>query len=549
MSTQIDRSEEWKTLSNTSDKLSATSLSLLLNDKERVDALTFSFDQLIVDFSKQKVTQTVLAQLLSLANQSELKLKIKKMLSGETVNVSENKPALHSALRLPANNSLYLHDKDISIDVQSALLSMEHLIQKITSSNWMGVTDKPMTDVVNIGVGGSDIGVLLGCSALDEFSEESHLNFHFVSAMDGSHLEKLFKRLNPETTLFVVVSKSFTTADTLANAESARSWLRSSHACEKEIMQKHFIGISASATRMSNWGIVASNQLPVWDWVGGRFSIWSCAGFVLALKIGMRRFREMLNGAHAMDNHFASAPLESNLPVLLGLISIWNVNFQQINTHAVLPYDARLRFLPTFLSQLEMESNGKQFDQSGESINFLTSPILMGQVGSNAQHTFYQLLHQGKVKLSSDFIIPIKRLSTRAHVSSAQKELLDKQHLLTLANCLAQSGALAMGNTSRPEQSSMLNNAQYKTCYGGHPSTTILLRELTPYSLGQLIALYEHKVFAMASVWDINPFDQWGVELGKSMSNDLFSAMKSNEDLENFDLSTQKIIKLLRENR
>jgi glucose-6-phosphate isomerase len=531
---------EWKALKTHYEmECKEQNISALFSDPERFEKLSLSMDQLTIDFSKQCITQKTLHLLLQLAKKKKLTQKIQSLFSGEAVNSTEKRPALHTALRgNPLKQSLCLKGKNISMLVNEQLKILSQMVEQLTSGHWRGYSGKAITDVVNIGVGGSDLGPLLVCEALDEYkiSPKHLIKIHFASTMDGSQMASLFKRLNPESTLFIIVSKSFGTMDTLANAASAKGWLNSFCPNETLIKQQHFIAISSNEKRMDEWGIAKNNRLHLWNWVGGRFSLWSSVGLIIALKIGTQGFFSLLDGAKALDHHFLHAPLHKNLPVLLGLISIWNTNFLNIQTHAILPYDARLKYFPDYLSQLEMESNGKSVTLTGESLPYHSSPILWGEVGPNAQHAFYQLLHQGTRKVVCDFIVPIQRYFHHKD----QQTLLKNQHQLTLAHCFAQSRALMLGTNGYQKVES------YQYYSGNQPSTTLLIPELTPYSLGQLIALYEHKVYVMAKIWDINPFDQWGVELGKKMASDTLQALQSKQNVNQFDASTNGLINRIR---
>ena len=372
------------------------------------------------------------------------------------------------------------------------------------------------------------------CDALEQYApdELSHLDVYFVSSMDGSELEKVLPSLDPATTLFIVASKTFTTVDTLANANTAREWLLSSSKAAVELInQHHFIAATASPDAALNWGVPENHQLLLWDWVGGRYSLWSVIGMPIALKIGMAQFRDLLQGAHKMDEHFRSAPFESNLPVLLGLVGVWNINFLNIHAHAILPYDGRLAQFPAYLEQLEMESNGKSVSRAGTRVEYRTCPILWGQVGSNAQHAFYQLLHQGTEPVMCDFISPAVRYD-------GDGDELQEQHQLSLANCLAQSRLLALGDSMLAEGEGA---SSYKHYDGNQPSTTLMLKTLDPESLGGLIALYEHKVFVQSVIWEINPFDQWGVEQGKKVATSLLAKLGQAEGGD-LDVSTSGLL-------
>ena len=491
---------------------------LFAEQSDRARKFSVTAEGIYFDYSKQCLDQNVKEALIELANACDLKQKIERLYQGDKVNSSEDRAALHTALRLPKTAQLSHQGVDVVTEVHDSLEKAAAMVDRIRNGIWRGYSGKAITDVVNIGVGGSDLGPVMTNTALDEWAD-SNINVHFVSNMDGTQLGSLLERLNPETTLFIISSKSFGTVDTLSNAQTARAWLFSTGASQATLLRRHFMGISANPERVSAWGIPDEHQLKLWDWVGGRFSMWSAIGLAVAIRIGTKRFNEMLQGAYAMDQHFAQADFEQNLPVLLGLIGVWNSTFLEINAHTVLPYDGRLKYFPSYLTQLEMESNGKSVTHDGQPVNYATCPILWGEIGSNAQHAFYQLLHQGTQKVSCDFIACVN------YYQESEAGELKHQHALSLANCLAQSRVLAFGNDAlapKPDQAAS-DLDKFKRYRGNQPSTTILLDELTPRSFGALIALYEHKVFVMASIWDINPFDQWGVEMGKQVANEVFA--------------------------
>ncbi len=507
-------------------------------DKTRAKRFQATALSLYLDYSKQCIDEEVFNHLLALADDSRLKRKIDDLLNGIKVNTSEQRAALHTALRLPKSASLLVEGTDVVKDIHQSLAKVEHLSERIRSGTWRGFSGKAITDVVNIGVGGSDLGPLMASAALDEWSD-SDIDVHFVSNMDGSQLDNLLKWLNPETTLFIISSKSFGTVDTLSNAETALNWLLTTaetlSGSKQSVLRRHFIGISANHGKMSAWGIHPEHQLELWEWVGGRFSLWSAIGLAIAIAIGMPRFYDLLAGAHAMDEHFATTDFAENLPVLLGLIAVWNSSFLQIHAHTVLPYDGRLAYLPSYLTQLEMESNGKSVTHEGAKVDYNTCPILWGEIGSDAQHAFYQLLHQGTQQVSCDFIACVRHYSHEAKFAT-----LRHQHELALSNCLAQSRVLAFGNAAVENTAMACVTDKFKNYRGNQPSTSILIDELTPKSLGSLIALYEHKVYVMACIWDINPFDQWGVEMGKQMAESVYQAL--NQDNRPFDGSTNQLL-------
>ncbi|WP_114416627.1 glucose-6-phosphate isomerase [Marinospirillum perlucidum] len=511
-----------------------TLVNLFSADPYRAQKMQIAAGPLMLDFSKQRVDARVLSELEKLAVEANLPGRIEQLFTGEEVNTSEKRAALHTALRAPAYKRLPgLEAVDTQLD------RMEKLVNQVQTGCWRGFSGKKITDVVNLGVGGSDLGPLMVTQALREYTLPiaKHLRVHFASTIDGSQLFDLLDYLDPETTLFVISSKSFTTIDTLSNADTVRSWL-SSYCQDRKLLHRcHFIGVSASKDKMTAWGLPEANQLYFWDWVGGRFSLWSTIGLPIALSLGMPVFRELLAGAHALDEHFrTAAPLE-NLPMMLALLGVWNVNCLNIKAHAILPYDGRLKAFPSYLEQLEMESNGKSVTASGKPLDYSTCPVLWGEIGANAQHAFYQLLHQGTQPVASDFIVAARRYDNACDY--AHYEELVAQHELNLANCLAQSRVLALGNAAVEP-----TDNPYRQYPGNQPSSTLLLDRLDPTSLGALIATYEHKVFAQACLWGINPFDQWGVELGKQVAKELqpYLNLESSLDSSDLDSSTRELL-------
>ena len=514
----ITESPAWKALqTHTADLLSVNLRDLVQDNDRRFEEFSLSHSSLLIDFSKQRINQKTLELLESLTIECHVSDWIGRLFAGESINNTEDKPALHFALRMPAESIFKYSNTNLLDDVNSNLSKMDKFVSRIHAGQWRGYSGLPIKSIVNIGVGGSDLGPIMACNALTDAQLPAgrKLNIHFVSSMDGSQIDNLLNTLNPATTLFIISSKSFTTVDTLSNANTARDWLKkASNVDLTTLNRRHFIGISANSEKMTEWGIPVNSQLDMWQSVGGRYSMWSATGLPIALRIGISKFKMMLAGAHDMDQHFKNAPFRSNLPMLLGMIGIWNVNFLEIHAHAILPYDGRLSTLPTYLGQLEMESNGKSVKRGGNPVDYATCPILWGEIGPNAQHAFYQLLHQGTEKVMCDFIISARR------VYRDNSQALRHQHKLSIANCLAQSCILAFGSTTKHHEE---GTSRHKLYRGNQPSTTIVMDELEPYSLGQLIALYEHKVFVQSVVWGINPFDQWGVELGKELANKLIN--------------------------
>lgn len=540
----IDQHTAWKALAAHAEAMREVHLKDLFTEPgERYASFTRQAAGLMLDLSKQRWRDETLEKLLDLARAAEVPDAIARLLAGERVNLSEDRPALHTALRLPADAHLEVDGQDVVPGVHRTLDRMETMIDRFHAGQWRGATGRAITDVVNLGVGGSDLGPLMVTHALADYHPRDvhDVEVHFASTMDGSQLVDYLARLNPETTLFVISSKSFTTIDTLSNARTARDWMLS-HLVNGDgdhdlVMRQHFIGVSASPEKMSEWEICEANQLEFWEWVGGRYSLWGAIGLPIAIAIGMDNFRALLAGAHAMDRHFATAELEDNLPVLLALAGIWNVNFLDIRAHSILPYDGRLEYFASYLEQLEMESNGKSVTNDGKQVHYSTCPVLWGQLGPNAQHAFYQLLHQGTQAVECDFIAPMRRYDSVE--DEATREHLKDQHMLTLANCFAQSRVLMLGDDAIEDDGPRPSHKRYR---GNQPSTTLLLDRLTPETLGALIALYEHKVFVQATIWDINPFDQWGVELGKKIATQTEHILQSHEGVETLDDSSRGLI-------
>jgi glucose-6-phosphate isomerase len=516
---------------------------LFAEDHERFAKFSVEHEAIVLDFSKHRIDPLVLDGLVDLAQSQDLSSWIQQLFSETQINYTEHRAAMHWALREPQLQPF----SQLNQQVHTQLERMYALVGKIHAGQYRGATGEVIQDVVNIGVGGSDLGPLMVTHALSDFkvATAKPLNVHFVSTMDGSQLSGLLHQLRPETTLFIISSKSFGTIDTLSNAQTVRQWLEKALGTEDKVVKNHFIGVSTKPEKMTEWGIAPEHQLLLWDWVGGRYSLWSCIGLPIALMIGIDGFKQLLAGAHAIDQHFQNAPFAENIPVLMGLLGVWNNNFLDIQTHAVLPYDGRLKYFAAYLQQLEMESNGKSIQRNGEKVALATCPIVWGEVGPNAQHAFYQLLHQGTHSVSCDFIAPVKRYNSNQFTYAENAEALVEQHHLALSNCLAQSRLLAFGNQAL-SASEVLDLPPYKQYVGNQPSSTLLLKELNPYSLGMLVATYEHKVFVQSVLWNINPFDQWGVEKGKEIANQLLPILNREQDgLSKFDASTQGLLKIL----
>jgi glucose-6-phosphate isomerase len=549
MSENIEHYSKRKTalkqqLRDAANRHNSLHLNELFTQKNRFEKFSVQCDQIVFDYSKHRMDQQVLNGLLAFAESNELAAWIQRFFSEEKINYTEQRAAMHWALRQPVDHKKF---PQINQQVHQQLERMYALVDKLHAGQYRGATGEVIQDVVNIGVGGSDLGPVMVSHALSDYKVKTvkPLAVHFVSTMDGSQLSELLHQLRPETTLFIISSKSFGTIDTLSNAQTVRQWLEKSLGKSESLLKNHFIGVSTKPEKMTEWGIAAENQLLLWDWVGGRYSLWSCIGLPIALSIGVEGFKQLLAGAYAVDEHFQNAPFEKNIPVLMGLLGVWNNNFLNIQTHAVLPYDGRLKYFAAYLQQLEMESNGKSVQRNGEKVQLDTCPIVWGEVGPNAQHAFYQLLHQGSHSVSCDFIAPVKRYNANQFTYVENAEALIEQHHLALSNCLAQSRLLAFGNQAL-DQKELADLPLYQQYSGNQPSTTILLQELNPYSLGMLITMYEHKVFVQSVLWNINPFDQWGVEKGKEIANQLLPILNGDEkDLSTLDVSTQGLIQIL----
>ncbi len=489
---------------------------LFKEDNQRFERFSLTFNHLLYDFSKNLLQEETLDMLVKLAKVVNLDECIKAMFGGENVNVTEHRPALHTALRNMGSSSVVVNGNDVMPGIRLVREQMRVISEKLRAGLWQGCTGKPITAVVNLGVGGSDLGPKMICEAF-KHQASVHIKMLFVSSIDGNEVVDVLRCLDAETTLFIVSSKSFDTADTMANAETVKQWLQA-HLGVGQNIQQHFIGISASPEKMSAFGVASANQLLLEEWVGGRYSLWSAIGLSIAISQGMHTFEQLLHGAFEADEHFKNSPYRLNVPVLQALISIWYNNFYEAETQAVLPYDHRLHLLPAYLQQLEMESNGKSATQSGDEVSSTTAPIIWGEFGPNAQHAFYQLLHQGTR------FVPIEFLAI-----ANNKSVPIKHQELAFLSCLAQSRALMLGDSTVDDIDS--KQAKIKHYPGNKPSTTILMSELTPKALGSMIAFYEHKVFVQSVIWDINPFDQWGVELGKTLAKQLQQTSKNTDKL------------------
>ncbi|HAW3402669.1 TPA: glucose-6-phosphate isomerase [Escherichia coli] len=530
----------WQALQKHFDEMKDVTIAdLFAKDGDRFSKFSATFDdQMLVDYSKNRITEETLAKLQDLAKECDLAGAIKSMFSGEKINRTENRAVLHVALRNRSNTPILVDGKDVMPEVNAVLEKMKTFSEAIVSGEWKGYTGKAITDVVNIGIGGSDLGPYMVTEALRPY--KNHLNMHFVSNVDGTHIAEVLKKVNPETTLFLVASKTFTTQETMTNAHSARDWFLKAAGDEKHVA-KHFAALSTNAKAVGEFGIDTANMFEFWDWVGGRYSLWSAIGLSIVLSIGFDNFVELLSGAHAMDKHFSTTPAEKNLPVLLALIGIWYNNFFGAETEAILPYDQYMHRFAAYFQQGNMESNGKYVDRNGNVVDYQTGPIIWGEPGTNGQHAFYQLIHQGTKMVPCDFIAP-----------AITHNPLSDHHQKLLSNFFAQTEALAFGKSREVVEQEYRDQGKdpatldyvvpFKVFEGNRPTNSILLREITPFSLGALIALYEHKIFTQGVILNIFTFDQWGVELGKQLANRILPELKDDKEISSHDSSTNGLI-------
>lgn len=530
----------WQALQKHFDEMKDVTIAdLFAKDGDRFSKFSATFDdQMLVDYSKNRITEETLAKLQDLAKECDLAGAIKSMFSGEKINRTENRAVLHVALRNRSNTPILVDGKDVMPEVNAVLEKMKTFSEAIISGEWKGYTGKAITDVVNIGIGGSDLGPYMVTEALRPY--KNHLNMHFVSNVDGTHIAEVLKKVNPETTLFLVASKTFTTQETMTNAHSARDWFLKAAGDEKHVA-KHFAALSTNAKAVGEFGIDTANMFEFWDWVGGRYSLWSAIGLSIVLSIGFDNFVELLSGAHAMDKHFSTTPAEKNLPVLLALIGIWYNNFFGAETEAILPYDQYMHRFAAYFQQGNMESNGKYVDRNSKVVDYQTGPIIWGEPGTNGQHAFYQLIHQGTKMVPCDFIAP-----------AITHNPLSDHHQKLLSNFFAQTEALAFGKSREVVEQEYRDQGKdpatldyvvpFKVFEGNRPTNSILLREITPFSLGALIALYEHKIFTQGVILNIFTFDQWGVELGKQLANRILPELKDDKEISSHDSSTNGLI-------
>jgi glucose-6-phosphate isomerase len=541
MLSSIDPTETlaWQKLTSHFLSMQATHLrELFEEDASRFEKFQLKLDDILIDYSKNIITQETIDLLIELANETELAAAIEAMFHGERINQTENRAVLHTALRNRSNIPVLVDGIDVMPDINKVLAQMKDFSSRLLDGRWKGFSGKAITDIVNIGIGGSDLGPLMVCEALKPYHKNTKP--HFVSNVDGTHIAEVTKNLNPETTLFIIASKTFTTQETMTNAESAKKWFLDKTNNQGDV-SKHFVAVSTNTKSVTAFGIAPENMFVFWDWVGGRYSLWSSIGLSIACTIGFENFEQLLDGAHKMDNHFKHEPFDKNIPVILALIGIWYVNFFDASSEAILPYDQYLHRFAAYFQQGNMESNGKSVDRSGKQVMHQTGPVIWGEPGTNGQHAFYQLIHQGTKMIPCDFIAP----------AISQNPLSD-HHEKLLSNYFAQTEALMMGKTEEEVEKELKAagmsseeiefHQPYRVFSGNKPTNSILFEKLTPKTLGSLIAMYEHKIFVQGVIWNIFSFDQWGVELGKVLAKKILPELSSPHDISSHDSSTNGLI-------
>ena len=537
----------WQALQQHYDTMKAQPMrDLFANDPDRFQKFSLHFESTLIDVSKNRITEETLTLLRQLAADTQVKEAIEAMFSGEKINRTEDRSVLHIALRNRSNTPIEVDGQDVMPEVNEVLDRMKTFSEQIISGDWQGYSGQAISDIVNIGIGGSDLGPVMVTEALKHY-QKPNINVHYISNVDGTHISETLKELNPETTLFIIASKTFTTQETMTNATSARDWFLKA-AGDEEAVKKHFVALSTNKEEVEKFGIDTNNMFGFWDWVGGRYSLWSAIGLSIACAIGFDRFEELLAGGHAMDQHFRNTPLEENVPVTLALIGVWYNNFFGAQTEAMLPYDQYMHRFPAYFQQGNMESNGKYVDRNGEPVDYQTGPIIWGEPGTNGQHAFYQLIHQGTKLIPCDFLAP----------AQSQNPLGD-HHPKLLANFFAQTEALMMGKTQEEAADELREQGKsdqeieelaiFKSFEGNKPTNSILFQKLDPYTLGSLIAMYEHKIFVQGIIWNIYSFDQWGVELGKQLAKKILPELEGDGEVDSHDASTNGLINAYKEMR
>lgn len=538
--------QTWQKLSALNEQYKGLHIKDLFQDNARFEKYSLQLEELLVDFSKNRINQEIFEALIALAEEVELQSAIDSMFSGEKINGTEGRAVLHTALRNRSNSPIQVDGKDVMPDVNAVLAQMKAFADKISQGTWLGYTGKPIQYLVNIGIGGSDLGPVMVTEALKPY-QNPDLEVFFVSNVDGTHMAETLKKVNPETTLFFIASKTFTTQETMTNAHTSRKWFLD-HAKEEGAVAKHFVALSTNGKAVAEFGIDTQNMFEFWDWVGGRYSLWSAIGLPIACAIGFENFEKLLSGAHAMDQHFKQATFSENIPVILALIGIWNTNFLGASSEAILPYDQYLHRFAAYFQQGNMESNGKYISREGEKVSYNTGPIIWGEPGTNGQHAFYQLIHQGTHLIPCDFIAP-----------AISHNPIGDHHVKLLSNFFAQTEALMNGKSLEEVKAEMGKAgrsadeiekiAPHRVFEGNRPTNSILVKQLTPYTLGQLIAMYEHKIFVQGVIWNIFSFDQWGVELGKVLANAILPELENEQPVNSHDASTNGLINAYKEFR
>jgi glucose-6-phosphate isomerase len=544
---ELTHSPSWTALERHHQEIATIHMrDLFSQDSRRFEKFSVRWNDILLDYSKNRITEKTMSLLFDLVREADTRRWIEKMFQGEKINVTEGRAVLHVALRNRSNTPIIVDGEDVMPAVNGVLKQMRSFTESVRSGAWKGYTGKAMTDIVNIGIGGSDLGPVMVTEALRPYGHP-RLNVHFVSNIDGTHIAETLKRLTPETALFIISSKTFTTQETITNAQSAKRWFLD-RAKDDSAVAKHFVAVSTNAEAVSGFGIDTKNMFEFWDWVGGRYSLWSAIGLSIALYIGMENFEDLLAGAHEMDRHFRTTPPEKNIPVILALLGIWYNNFFGAESHAIIPYDQYMHRFPAYFQQGDMESNGKRVTRDGRVVNYSTGPVIWGEPGTNGQHAFFQLLHQGTKLIPADFLAPMQTHNP-----------IGEHHSILLSNFFAQTEALMRGKTE-PEARKELGASgmrgetletllPHKVFPGNRPTNSIVFKKVTPRTLGSLIAMYEHKIFVQGLIWDVNSFDQWGVELGKQLAKTILPELQTSESVKDHDSSTNGLIAFYKEHR
>jgi glucose-6-phosphate isomerase len=545
---QINQSLIWQSLNQHKKDIESISLrEMFKSDPNRFNQFHIQFNDLLLDYSKHRISKETISLLIKLAKEADVEGWRNRMFRGEKINSTEHRAVLHTALRNQNTSPIISDGEDVMPKVKNVLKKMRRFSEEVRSGLWRGFSGKAITSVINIGIGGSDLGPAMVCQALKAYGSKT-ITPYFVSNVDGADLSQVLEKCNPETTLFIIASKTFTTQETMTNAFSAREWFLQA-AKDNQHIKKHFVALSTNQHAVSQFGIDTENMFEFWDWVGGRYSLWSAIGLSIALYIGMDGFEDLLKGGFEMDEHFKTAPIEQNIPMMMGLLGVWYINFFNFSTHAILAYDQGLSKLAPYLQQADMESNGKFINRDGEHINYHTGPVIWGEVGTNGQHAFYQLLHQGTEIVPADFIMPIESQYTLGKDGN-------EHHKILLSNFIAQTQSLMLGKTYHEARAEIEKQGYegediesfipQKTFEGNRPTSSILFKKLTPKTLGQIIAMYEHKIFTQGIIWNINSFDQWGVEYGKQIAKQVLPKLSEKTPTDNFDSSTNGLINYIK---